>query len=79
MVRVPRIVPPPVKPSHDEQLILHTTRRDFGIIAVIMAAIAVAARVAMAAGFTISQSVAFACTMDTFWGRLQMSWPLKMS
>ena len=36
----------------------------------IMAAIAVAARVAMAAGFPISQSVASASTMDTLSGQV---------
>ena len=36
----------------------------------ILAAIAVAARVAMAAGFSISQSVASASTMDTLSGKV---------
>ena len=45
----------------------------------IMAAIAVAARVATATEFSLSQSVASASTMDTLSGELQMPWPLNLS
>ena len=48
----------------------HPARRDFGITAVILAAIAVAATATMIPGVAISQSVASASTMDTLSGQV---------
>ena len=62
------IVPLPVN-----QLILHQARRDFGITAAIMAAIAMVATAAMAARVAISQSVASASIVDTLSGQVANS------
>ena len=71
MVRIPALVPLVVEDPHDgRELILYRERRDFGITAAVIAAIAISATAATVAGITVSQSAATAETVNTLAARV---------
>ena len=71
MVRIPALVPLVVEDPHDgPELILYRERRDFGITAAVIAAIAISATAATVAGITVSQNTATAETVNTLAARV---------